>query len=182
MENTDILSRAVSAQLRMLQVRPDLATDIIALLENGDRNYVENKLQRLLPGKASLFTSWLFETCLPQITKIKAAQLRDEEHQIASTKDIRPKKKRILSPVVFEAGEVAASEDSATNQLKQKCYFWPNCQHGHLCTNVHPNQPCRYFPNCKFGKNCLYIHPACKFDRSCKDFDCPYFHSSGQRL
>lgn len=102
--------------------------------------------------------------------------------------------KRPPSPIIFDKSESGENKPKAnvpdvlpvvsTLSLKNKerCKYWPLCKQGEKCEFVHPTIPCKMFPTCKFGEKCVYIHPTCKFESSCTRRDCPYSHTTNNKI
>lgn len=105
--------------------------------------------------------------------------------------------KKPPSPIIFDKLEADSTSKTKSNihipdtlpvvsavplKNKERCKYWPLCKQGDKCEFVHPTIPCKMFPSCKFGEKCAYIHPTCKFEASCTKRDCPYSHTSTNKV
>jgi len=67
------------------------------------------------------------------------------------------------------------AEKSSEDEKKKRCKNWPNCKND-KCEYHHPKETCQFFPKCQFGNSCLNIHPniPCKYGFYCTRINCSY--------
>lgn len=175
--------------------------DELALSTIQSDVYIQNESESLLFQE--------LETENEGSTSIK--ERTEENNENCNTENVEkaeevPKKRRKLSPIVYNRSHSPSPADLKTSTLvanplitkrlekklitestvtvidksKEKCRYWPNCTLGNKCAYAHPIVMCSAFPACKFGDKCAYKHPKCKFGLSCTKLGCVFSHPAQQ--
>jgi len=92
----------------------------------------------------------------------------------------KPKHKEVNMEVTFQNTEEDLKQKGEEDKKSKRCKNWPNCKNDN-CEYHHPKETCQFFPKCQFGNVCLNIHPniPCKYGFYCTRINCSYSHSSG---
>lgn len=148
---------------------------------NGRDNRDNRFRERSFRGRGNFGNKFLRGGRFPYKPHFISKNNLSSNFQKKERKIVEEKDKNITNDQQEQTGNTDKTiEKISEEEKKKRCKNWPNCKN-EKCEYHHPKETCQFFPKCQFGNSCLNIHPniPCKYGFYCTRINCSYSHSSG---